>query len=196
MQGKFSAILVVFLTLVIAFLYNQKNSVWLLQLGTKIGWNKLGQELVCTSRVKIVGDVLEAYANDHGLLPPPPVAYKPWAGYPATIWTGYTVLPLPSKPWPIHPLRKVENLKELLAPQISKLYSDIGYPAELPTTDYWGNPLYYDITANRKSFIVISLGTDKASDSNLIYHFPCNENWRDIAYTDLVFLSTPEGIVH
>jgi hypothetical protein len=198
MHFRISAILIIFLTVVIAFVYNQKTSVWFSRLGTIVSWNKFGREPVSTSRVKTVGDALQAYGNDHGLLPPPPITSKPWAGYPEVIWKGYTVLPLPSKPWPIHHLREVENLKGLLAPQISKLHSDINfnYPAELPTTDYWGNPLYYDITADRKSFIVISIGSDRAADSVLVYHFRPNETWRDIAYTDLVFLSTPEGIVH
>jgi hypothetical protein len=66
----------------------------------------------------------------------------------------------------------------------------------MPTKDHWDNPLYFDISKDRKHFIIMSLGSDGLPDENLVYWFPASETFRDIACFDLVFLSSPQGTVH
>ncbi|MCI0443631.1 hypothetical protein L0244_38205 [bacterium] len=138
------------------------------------------------SRILKVSDSLLMYSIDHGdLLPEPPVPTESFAQYPDS--QNYTSRPRLPNPWPKHKNREVTQQERVLGSK---------YVANMPTTDYLGNPLYFDISKDRKHFIVMSLGSDGLPDSEFLYWYPPSETWRDIACYDLVFLSSPQGTVH
>ena len=146
------------------------------------------QQRVTMANIRQVDNAVWQYADQNGELPPPPVANHPLPIYKA--WSdlsgNFIRYPRPPYPWPIDPRREVSKLKPLLVPWFTK---------ELPTVDYWGHPLYYDVSADRKHLVVISLGSDGDADQDLVSYFPVKEPWHDVACFDMCLLSFAYGYV-
>jgi len=144
------------------------------------------QQRVTMVRLRQVGLALFQYSEQYGQLPQPPVPNHPLPVYKA--WSdlsgNFIRYPRPSYPWPVDPRREVSKLKLLLIPWFTK---------ELPTVDYWQHPFFWDVSADRKHFIVISLGSDGEADTDLVSYFSAKDSWHDIAFYDLFFLSFAEG---
>jgi hypothetical protein len=142
-------------------------------------------------RIRKVAEALSRYRAAHnGLLPSPPVASGTWNGPTRdaiAYHRDYQIPPLPRAPWPVAEARRVANLP-------TDVFS--GGLQALPTTDAWGHPLYFDISVDRRSFVVVSLGADARPDTERIHYWPAQEEWHDIFSVDGIPFSYADIFSH
>jgi len=125
---------------------------------------------------------LEAFAQEHaGLYPSPP------PNAPARI-PSYTET---TEAFPKCP--DLEPLTtEWLQPAIHEYYSF----GPGPLLDAWGTPLICSVSRDRKRYMLVSLGSDRARDQTCAYVWPSREAWHDLIVVDETFVSAPDEFEH
>lgn len=159
---------------------------WYVRMGIPLGWYHLGQASVTERKMRGVAIALEKYSRDHSdQYPIPPIRGQPlvfshdfWRHLHANQQLGEFIV--------LRPARRVIRLRPLLEGK---------YIDTLPTEDFWGGPLYYDISADRLHYILISLGSDWKVDAEWKLVFSAEETFHDIVMYDGSLVSFAEGMV-
>jgi hypothetical protein len=184
------SVLVLIAVLLTTYLYKERHSFWLrpllFDLGAKVGWDKRAQEMKTMADILAVSTAIQAFGSDHGVFPEPPIPSQTLVPYDDSHFNSWFFPRMPP-PWPLHPKRKLELLRKFLQPK---------YIKGLPTQDYWGNPLYFDISNDRRHFVIVSLGADGIPDTNIRLVWDPVEVDTDIIYYDFTFISAPDEVTH
>lgn len=180
----FAAVFFVSITLVAFFLYHQRHSPWFFSLTTDLGLNKGGQARSTLVRIRKISNALEVYREENGTYPESPLPEESLSPFEQS-YLHETLPARPPFPWPVHPKRRVSELQDVLVPK---------YVSELPNEDWWGNPLYFDITKDRKHYLIMSLGSDGKPDPDFTSSWDISDTHYDIVLYDAFFVSLPKGL--
>lgn len=89
--------------------------------------------------------------------------------------------------WPVLPRQLASALEPFLVPK---------YIVSIPE-DAWGHPLLCGLSKDRRSFTLLSTGSDGKVDRAWRYSWPAEETTRDVVFCDEQnFASAPSGLTH
>jgi hypothetical protein len=123
---------------------------------------------------------LNAYAEEHHGAFPPPATGDPDVPSWDDVMIRHTA-------HVTYPKRSVKRLEVYLRPYFSR---------PMPETDTWGRPILAAISRDRRSYVLVSAGSDGRLEASVQDGWPASETWHDLVVLDGTFISAPEGVTH